>query len=312
MLVPAPLRRRECRLRFAVWTCNAVAFLACSLPAAAAERIATVTLLEGPAAIVRGVTRYALVEGVRFRPGDIIEVSDKGLAEVEFPEGAAFALAPGTRMLAIAGSRGKSETADYYVTRGALKLSRVKPGENIRFVTPVFTLQPGDGTAVLAVGAAEGSVFVESGDARVIETSAKGAPPPPLRLKGGEFYTRKAEQKGAIAPRPSQPFIAGLPKVFLDPLPSRFARYKDRDVQPKRIEDVSYADVEDWLKAPPEIRRPLMPRFRPRLSDPAFRSALVANLKSHPEWDPILFPEKYKPKEPRAGVPSTVTPDGTR
>src|SRR6185436_17892913 len=133
-----------------------------------------------------------------------------------------------------------------------------------------------------------------------------------LRLKSGEFYTRKADQKGAVAPRPSQPFIAGLPKVFLDPLPSRFARYKDRDVQPKRTEDVSYADVEEWLTAPPEIRRPLMPRFRSRLSDPAFRSALVANLKSHPEWDPILFPEKYKPKEPRAGAPATVRPDGTR
>jgi hypothetical protein len=87
-----------------------LAFLACSLAAPAAERVATVTLLEGPASLVRGVTRYALAEGVRFRPGDIIEVSDKGLAEVEFPEGAAFALAPGTRMLAIAGSRGKSET----------------------------------------------------------------------------------------------------------------------------------------------------------------------------------------------------------
>jgi hypothetical protein len=36
----------------------------------------------------------------------------------------------------------------------------------------------------------------------------------------------------------------------------------------------------------------------PKARDPAFRSALIANLRSHPEWDPILFPEKYKPKPP--------------
>ena len=282
-------------MRTVFWSCCAPALIACSVPAPAAERVGIVTLLEGPAAIVRGATRYTLAEGVRFRPGDIIEVGEKGLAEVEFPEGTAFALGPGTRMLAVGAARGKSAAGDYYVTRGALKLSRFKQGET-RFLTPVFTLQPGEGTAVMVVGDAEGSVFVEGGEARIIEHP--GASSPPLILKSGEFYTRKADQKGAVAPRPSQSFVGGLPRVFLDPLPSRLARYKDRDVQPKRVEDVAYAEVEQWLKAPPEIRRPLMPRFRPRLSDQAFRAALVANMKFHPEWDPILFPEKYRPKEP--------------
>jgi protein-histidine pros-kinase len=135
-------------------------------------------------------------------------------------------------------------------------------------------------------------------------------------LKGGEFYTRKAEQKGRVR-------AASLPALHSRPAEGfssirclrGFARYKDRDVQPKRTEDVSYADVEEWLTAPSEIRRPLMPRFRSRLSDPAFRSALVANLKSHPEWDPILFPEKYKPKEPRPKGPGngqTRTAPGNR
>ena len=299
-------------MRFVVWTRYAWALLACSLPAFAAERVGTVTLLEGPAAVVRGATRYALAEGVRLRPGDILEVSDKGLAEIEFPGGTAFALAPGTRMLAVDAPRGKSAAWDYYVTRGALKFSRVKQGESIRVLTPVFTLQPGEGAAVMVVAGAEGSVFVEGGEARITEPPAKGASPPPLTLKTGEFYTRKADQKAAVSSRPSQPFIAGLPRIFLDPLPSRLARYKDREVQPKRVEEVAYADVEDWLKAPPEIRRPLMPRFRPRLSDPAFRAALTANLKSHPEWDPILFPEKYKPQDPPAGAPAKTDPRATR
>ena len=73
-----------------------------------------------------------------------------------------------------------------------------------------------------------------------------------------------------------------------------------------------------WLKAPPDIRRPMLARFRPRVSDPAFRAALVANLKFHPEWDPILFPEKYKPKEPAdptgaaRKLPAPARPGGTQ
>src|SRR5262249_13162070 len=243
---------------------------------------------------------YALAEGVRLQAGDIIEMSDKGLAQIEFADGAALALGAGTRML----TREKSANGDYYVTQGELKLAGVKQGSNYRFMTPVFTLQPVEGIVVLVVAKGEGSVFTESGEARVTEPTVKGAPAPaPLRMKSGEFYTRKADQKSAVAPRPSQAFIGALPRIFLDPLPTRIARYKDREVQPKRGDDATYAEVETWLKAPPEIRRPLIPRFRPRIHDPEFRSGLVANLKSHPEWDPILFPEKYKPKEP----PTTPT-----
>jgi hypothetical protein len=269
----------------------AFAFLACPLVAAAADPAATVTLLEGQAAMVRGVTRYALSEGVGLQSGDIIEVGDKGLAQIEFAEGAALALGPGTRVLAVSIAQGKPAGGDFYAMRGALKLAGVKQGAHFRIATPIFALQPAEGAAVLVVGGGEGSVFVESGGARLT------AAPAPLRLKGGDFFTRKAGQKGAVALRPSPVFIGELPKIFLDPLPSRLARYKERQVQPRQLDVVSYAEVEAWLKAPPEVRHPLVQRFAPRASDPAFRSALVSNLRFHPEWDPILYPEKHPPKE---------------
>jgi len=272
----------------------AFALIACPLVAAAADPVATVTLLEGPAGLVRGVTRYALAEGVRMQSGDIIEVGDKGLAEIEFPDGVALALGAGTRMLAVSIPRGKSAAGVYYVMQGALKVAGVNKGARLRFSTPIFTLLPAEGVSVMIVRGEEGSVFIESGGARL------AAAPAILSLKSGEFFTRKAGQKGAVAPRPSQAFIAAMPKAFLDALPSRMARYKERQVQPTRVDDVSYADVEAWLKAPPAIRRPLVARFEPRASDPAFRSGLVANLRFHPEWDPILYPEKYLPQEPEA------------
>ena len=281
----------------------AFALLAYPLAAAAADPAATVTLLEGPAGLVRGVTRYALAEGVRVQSGDIIEVGDKGLAEIEFPDGVALGLGAGTRMLAVSMPRGKSAAGDYYVMQGALKIAGVNKSARLRFSTPIFTLQPAEGVSVMIVRGEEGSVFVESGGARL------AAGPATLSLKSGEFFSVKAGQKGAVAPRPSQAFIGAMPKAFLDPLPSRLARYKEREVQPKRVDDASYADVEAWLKAPPAIRRPLVARFEQRASDPKFRAGLDANLRFHPEWDPILHPEKYPPKEAEADAASAARSD---
>lgn len=275
----------------------AFALLFCPLVAGAADPAPTLTLLEGPAGLVRGAARYALAEGVRMQSGDIIEVGDKGLAEIEYPDGAAISLGAGTRVLAVSAPRGKSAAGDYYVMHGALKVAGVSKAARLRVSTPLFTLGPVEGVSVMIVNAGAGSVFIESGEARL------AAAPATLSLKSGAFFAAKAGQKGTVAQRPSKEFIDALPKAFLDPLPSRMARYKEREVQPKRIEDVSYADVEAWLKAPPAIRRPLVARFEQRASDPKFRAGLEANLRFHPEWDPILYPEKYEEKNAASEAP---------
>jgi hypothetical protein len=80
----------------------------------------------------------------------------------------------------------------------------------------------------------------------------------------------------------------------------RGGRYREQVVKPKDAPDFAYADVERWLKSEPAVRKPLMQRWRAKAREPAFRSALIANLSAHPEWDPILFPEKYLPKETTA------------
>jgi hypothetical protein len=262
-------------------------------------------LLEGQAELVRGITRYALVEGVRFQSGDIIEVGEKGLAEIEFPDGAAIALGAGTRMLAVSLPRGTTAAGDCYVMRGTLKVSGVSKAAKLRIAAPAFSLQPVEGVSVLIVRDGDGSVFIETGGARLTVA------PTTLNLKPGDFYARKAGQKGAAAPRPSKEFMDAMPKAFFDPLPSRMARYKDREAQPKRIDEVSYADVEAWLKAPLAIRRPFLARFEPRAGDPKFRASLEANLRIHPEWDPVLYPEKYETKE-TAADPSGARPAATK
>jgi hypothetical protein len=275
--------------------------MACGV-ALAAEPPAVVTLLEGQAALLRGTVRYALVEGVRLQSGDIVELGDKGLALIEFADGAELSLGPRARVYIAALSPRAAKgggISDFYLMQGWSKLTSGKSAAPLRITTPVFGLGTSDATAVMQLADGEGAMFVEAGEVRLAEGFVKAAPTSPVRLRGGEFYARKSDARGAITPRPTPAFVAAMPKAYRDNLPSRIGKYKDREANPRATGELAYADVEMWLKAPPEIRRPVMQRFIAKAgSDPAFRQALVANLRSHPEWDPILFPEKYKPKEP--------------
>jgi len=281
----------------------AVAGLAGPSGALAADLPAIVTLLEGPAALLRGTSRLAVAEGVRLQAGDIVEVTDKGLAQVEFGDGMALSLGPGSRFYAASfaprGAKGAAIT-EFYVMRGWAKFTTGKSASPFRVTTPVFGFGAGEATAVVHVTDAEGEIFVETGDLRLAEGSfVKAVPTSPVRIKGGEYYARKSEGRGTTQPRPAPAFVGAMPRGFMDNLPARVSKWKDRDVQPRVVGELAYGDVELWLKAPPEIRRVVMKPFIAKANhDLAFRSALVANLKYHMEWDPILYPEKYKPKPP--------------
>jgi hypothetical protein len=253
--------------------------------------------------MVRGASRYALAEGVRLQYGDIVEVGERALAEVEFVDGAALSMGPSTRALTLSLPRGaKQARGDFYVTQGVLKIGRVKRDSRLRIISPRLVLQPIEGAAVLLLSGDEASVFVESGSARLAGAGRS------MDLKAGEFYSGKNVQKGSLGTRPSPAFIRALPRPFLDPLPSRMARVGQRAAQPRPLRPVSYADVETWLKAPLWIRRSMPARFRSRAADPAFRAELQANLRFHPEWDPILFPEKYERNEAGAAAGRDAAP----
>lgn len=290
----------------------AVAGLALPLAGSAAEPPAVVTLLEGQAALLRGRTRYALAEGVRLQGGDIIELGDKGVVEVEFADGLVLSLGPGARFYAAPLVSRAAKTgggfSEFYLMRGWTKFANGKSAAPFRLSTPVFGLSTGDAICVAHVGDAEAALYVESGEARIAEGFVKAGPTSPIRVRSGEFFARKSEQRGTIQPRPAAAFVSAMPKNYMDNLPRRIGKWKEREVQPRPVGELAYGDVEMWLKAPPEIRKAVMRPFVPKANDIAFRSALVANLRSHPEWDPILFPEKYKPKPPPEPPKSPLEP----
>jgi hypothetical protein len=97
-----------------------------------------------------------------------------------------------------------------------------------------------------------------------------------------------------------------MPRHFQDNLPILIERVKNKRAEPKREHEVTYTEVEAWLKASSSIRRTFVKRFEIRSKDPEFRRKLVENLREHPEWDRVLFPEKYETKDsngPKSGPP---------
>jgi hypothetical protein len=267
----------------------------------AAEQSGTITILEGDALVYRAAARLHAAEGVRLSPGDIVETSASTFAQIELVDQSVAQLGPSTRLMINASSTRQKPERSLYLMDGWVKLSGAKhdpaagPGFDLR--SPLLEIPAQASVVVMRAAPSEMALFVERGDLRVAERQASGTSVQ-VALKVGDFYRRKAPSRGTVTPGTPQAFVGEMPRQFRDSLPLRAERYRDRPVAPREAPEFAYADVEHWLKAESSVRRPLMQRWRGKAREPAFRHALVANLSAHPEWDPILFPEKYKPKEP--------------
>ena len=298
--------RRSCRR--VVGSCFQVAaILFCA--GASAQTVGTLTLVEGRLALIRGATLYTATQGVRLESGDILAIDLKGQAQVEFQGGAILNLSQGARAMltGAAPGRGQSEIA---MLSGWAKFTQKKSGKSApyRYLTPLAEIASGEATAVLNAGDDFTAIYVESGTVRFSEIGRKGAQRTARDAKSGEFIVRRGEQPAAFAPRPSAEFVKNMPRHFQDNLPVLLERIKSKRAEPKREHELTYAEVEAWLKASSPIRRNFVKRFEARSKDPEFRRKLIENLREHPEWDRVLFPEKYETKDsngPKSGPPGT-------
>jgi hypothetical protein len=285
----------------------AILFGACA--SAFAQTAGTLTLVEGNVELIRGATLYTATQGVRLEDGDILSIDPRGQAQIEFQDGAILNLSQGARAMLNVGSgaRGQSEIA---VLSGWAKFTQKKSGKGAqyRFLTPRAEITAGEATAVLNAGDGSTEIYVESGAVRFSEIGRKGVQRIARDAKGGEFIVRRGEQPATLGPRPSAEFIKNMPRHFRDDLPVLLDRFKNRRSEPKREHEVAYAEVEAWLKAGPSIKRNFVKRFESRSKDSEFRRKLTENLREHPEWDKVLFPEKYErkaPNDPKSGQSGT-------
>lgn len=277
------------------------AFLVCANASAFGQTVGVLTVAEGSVQLVRGSTTYTAAQGVALQNGDMLAPDPKGQAQIELEDGAILNLSRGTRALLLSPQSAGGEPG-VALLPGWAKFTRAKAakGKPYRYIMPLARLGTAGATGVLRIGEDSSEIFIESGAARLVELSKSGLPAGGRDVKSGEFVVRAAGQPLSASPRPSSEFVKTMPGYFRDDLPVFLSRVRDRNIEPTREHEATYAEVEPWLKASIAIRRSLLERFRNRAKDPQFRGKLIENLAAHPEWDRILFPEKYEDEAKKA------------
>jgi hypothetical protein len=263
-----------------------------AIPALAfgADSAPTITILEGNAAILRGGSRLAAAEGVRMQVDDVLETASWAFLRLEYASGPILDLGPGTGlMLGSYASTGNARPA-LYLLDGWLKLTgRGETGSQVVSVaSPRMDLTDLKGVSVMHVGVDTSMVFIESGQARVLDRRLRSGSR--VKLRGGEYVEFEGNKVPVPAPKPSAAFVAAVPAPFRDSLPVRLPVFAERSVAPRNLGTFNYKDVEAWLKDRALGRR-LVRVWGAKANDPAFRARLVANLAAHPEWFPVLYPD---------------------
>jgi hypothetical protein len=261
-----------------------------------AAPLATLTIVDGEAVLIREAARYAPAEGVRLLREDIVETGTQGrLLRIEFPDGLIADLGPATR-LQIAPKLAGRAPGRFYLLQGWVKVTAPASLASPVFNTPLFDASAIAQRAVVLVQPQDANAFAEAGEVALTEL-LDGRPLGNVTLKGEQFLTRAGAARASVAPRPTAAFIQRVPKDFLDTLPSRLERFKTREVDPTRLSGIAYDDVAAWIDAEAGLRAGFVLRWKGEARNADFRRGLVGTLRAHPEWDRTLFPEKYLPKK---------------
>jgi hypothetical protein len=270
----------------------------CALAQAAAPRLALVTMLDGEGAqVLRDDGRFAAAEGVALQSGDILATGARTrLLRIEYPDGHALALGPGAQVLLDPRLGGALAKAGVYVLAGWTKLE-VPQGQAVTLAGPPLAVSSVGGAAVASWPTASGGamVFAESGALQLQSRARAGAPA--VLASGQMLALAGSGTKPELAPRPTPAFVQAMPRAFMDSLPPRAAAFAGKEVAPRPLGPLAYADAQPWLDAEPALRQAFARRWRAKAHDAEFRRGLVAGLKAHPEWEPVLFPPM-----PRAGA----------
>jgi hypothetical protein len=286
------------KIRSIVFAARAAAVtLSSLLLCSAACAQARLTILDGGATVIRGATQSAAVVGMLVKDGDIVESAEAStLVRVEFADKSLVDIGPSTRvwvrptLKAAAGS----VASNIYVLGGWIKLVAAPgQGAGAAVESPTAKLLT-RGACVFESRGTTASVFAEAGDTRVF--SKLSSQTPMASLASGQFLALAEGKEAQTSARPPPAWMQGVPRAFKDLLAPRAERFGTREPVPAPTQAVDYAAIEAWLKAEPAVRKALMPRWKSKASEPAFRKALIDNMRHHPEWDRIVFPEKYLPK----------------
>lgn len=265
-----------------------------ALGAGLAQAAARITIVDGDATLLDGDRSLLAAEGLALSAETLVRTGARStLLRLEWPDGTAADLGPDTQVMVEPGgfpARGGRAPA-LYLLRGWVKLSALSGGSTPGLLTPRVDVQPFKGALLVMAVGPEHWLFAETGDVALAEREAKAAAN--LSLRNGEVYVRDGAAKGSVAPRPSPAQMQRVPRGFRDTLPLRLPALQGRKVEARAAPAPTYADLREWLVAERALRRNFTRRFATHARTPPFRAGLVENLMQHPEWEPVLFPERF-------------------
>lgn len=275
--------------------------------AIAAPAPALVTILEGEASVLRETLRFAAAEGLALRADDIVVTgSTARLVRIELDDGRTLDLGPGTQLMLLPRALARDGAPVGYLLQGWAKLTLPAPGAGAP-ATATLATPRGDaariaGTLIASLAADRMWLFAESGS---VELQRRRDGRGLLQaLKDGDSYVLPAQGPGTLSRTPPPELRGQVPRAFIDTLPRRSARFAGRMVEPAKAAEVAYAEIAPWVNGEAALRPAFVQRLTPRARDNGFRNALVAEMKLHPEWQPVLFPPPPKKPPPPPAAPA--------
>jgi hypothetical protein len=244
------------------------------------------TIVDGDARVLRGTTWFALVPGASVQEGDVVDVADGAIVQVELARGAAVSV--GGPAAAYAAALPAKGPAEWVFARGWTKV-RAVAANPLRLRSAILDLDVTDGIVVARLDPGQSAAFVEQGSAGVGIPAARGKSSPAGDLREGEFVSRVPERQPTFGEHPVAAFITAMPRYMRDALPTLAPRFPGRPPALHPGRDVSFPEAEPWLLGG---TRPLFARrFASRLRDPEFRNAAAARASALPEWSRALRPQ---------------------
>jgi len=272
------------------------------------ELTGVVSIADGdPFTIIRRDTLETGTKGVTVVAGDIIDTGPGAFLVIELSGGNLVGIGPSTQMYILQ----RTDLPTLIVLKGWVKVD-LRAGTKPRAFRVVGTrmgIQSQRAVIVLFADERSDAIFDEQGSAMLLlrEDAATRAG---RNTEPNQFFVREAHQDVLFQPRPSSDFVSRMPIPFRDPLPEKASAKLKGPAEPKLLRDVTYSDIQTWLTIPRDWRSGFIARFRGRLRDPSFFSAMDAHLAQHSEWTPILHPPPPSEDEPlpvaaRPGAPTT-------
>lgn len=285
------------------WIKSAMALLALLPVLAGAATVGVLTIADGEVSVLRDSRRFVAAEGLRLRSDDIVRTGTATqVVRVELDDGTALDLGPATQLL-LRPRTDAGRSAAPYLLQGWAKLSMpAKSTLAASLSTPRLEASGIAGIAVVRVAADMAWLFVEAGSARA---TPRGPAPDggEQLLTEGSSWTQRGNEPGQVSRHAPPPELrAQMPRAFADSLPRRAARFADVDTAPAAAAEVGYDEVAPWLNAEASLRGGFVQRYASLARQPKARAALVADLKLHPEWRKLLFPDPPRPKAPVVAV----------